>query len=152
MELENDTVYDDYGMTEDDKERRVYDITNNVEGRLETLRASCNALASTTMSYDLGKAVGFKHNDQPVSWTRKDILTYALGVGAKHDELSLVYELGRAILTSLPSTISKFTRFTDKSWGPLPTYPVVLGLKGDDQDVTSFANKARGKALPAGFA
>ncbi|KAG2354429.1 HotDog domain-containing protein [Suillus spraguei] len=70
------------------------------------------------MSYDLGKAVGFKPKDQPVSWTRKDIITYALGVGAKHDELSLVYEL-------------------DKSWGPLPTYPVVLALKGDDQDLNS---------------
>jgi len=36
----------------------------------------------------------------------------------------------------------------DKSWGPLPTYPVVLGLKGDDQDISLFADKARGEALP----
>ncbi|KAH0831247.1 HotDog domain-containing protein [Lanmaoa asiatica] len=61
------------------------------------------------MSYDLSKAVGYKTADQPVSWTRKDIITYALGVGAKKDDLSLVY---------------------DKAWAPLPTYPVVLGLKG----------------------
>ncbi|OAX39282.1 hypothetical protein K503DRAFT_769629 [Rhizopogon vinicolor AM-OR11-026] len=81
------------------------------------------------MSYDLAKAVGFKPKDQSVSWTRKDIITYAIGVGAKHDELSLVYEL-------------------DKSWGPLPTYPVVLGLKGEDQDVTLFADKVRGEPLP----
>ncbi|OJA13911.1 hypothetical protein AZE42_13174 [Rhizopogon vesiculosus] len=81
------------------------------------------------MSYDLAKVVGFKPKDQPVSWTRKDIITYAIGVGAKHDELSLVYEL-------------------DKSWGPLPTYPVVLGLKGEDQDVTLFADKVGGEPLP----
>ncbi|KIJ64806.1 hypothetical protein HYDPIDRAFT_28168 [Hydnomerulius pinastri MD-312] len=81
------------------------------------------------MSYDLGKAVGHQVADQPVSWTRKDIITYALGVGAKRDELSLVYEL-------------------DKSWGPLPTYPVVLGLKGDDTDVSFFANKVGAKTLP----
>ncbi|KAH7907811.1 HotDog domain-containing protein [Hygrophoropsis aurantiaca] len=81
------------------------------------------------MSYDLEKAVGFKAEDQPVSWTRKDIITYALGVGAKRDELSLVYEL-------------------DKSWGPLPTYPVVLGLKGDDTDVSLFASKIAGRAIP----
>ncbi|KAJ8597649.1 hypothetical protein M405DRAFT_803380 [Rhizopogon salebrosus TDB-379] len=81
------------------------------------------------MSYDLGKVVGFKLKDQPVAWTRKDIITYAIGVGAKQDDLSLVYEL-------------------DKSWGPLPTYPVVLFLKGDDQDVTLFAEKARGENLP----
>ncbi|KIK39538.1 hypothetical protein CY34DRAFT_808163 [Suillus luteus UH-Slu-Lm8-n1] len=81
------------------------------------------------MSYDLGKAVGYKAKDQPVSWTRKDIITYAIGVGAKHDELSLVYVL-------------------NKSWGPLPTYPVVLGLKGDDQDVTLFAAKSSAQPLP----
>ncbi|KIK98865.1 hypothetical protein PAXRUDRAFT_823366 [Paxillus rubicundulus Ve08.2h10] len=81
------------------------------------------------MSYDLSKAVGYKADDKPVSWTRKDILTYALGVGAKKDELSLVYEL-------------------DKSWGPLPTYPVVLSLKGDDTDVSLFADKIGARALP----
>ena len=63
-----------------------------------------------------------------VSWNRKDIITYALGVGAKHDELSLVYgkefritvrlvhtnltvvELGSAFLTSLRSAIDGFHR------------------------------------------
>ncbi|KAF9224920.1 hypothetical protein BS17DRAFT_779279 [Gyrodon lividus] len=81
------------------------------------------------MSYDLGKAVGYQMADKPVSWTRKDILTYALGVGAKKDELSLVYEL-------------------DRSWGPLPTYPVVLSLKGGDSDVSFFADKVGADVLP----
>jgi len=45
---------------------------------------------------------------------------YAVGVGAKADELSQAYELSPA-------------------WSPLPTYPLVLGLKGDSQDVTDFS-------------
>ncbi|KAF8558654.1 peroxisomal dehydratase [Imleria badia] len=78
--------------------------------------------------YDLSRAVGYKTVDQSVSWTRKDIITYALGVGAKKNELSLVY---------------------DKAWAPLPTYPVVLGFKGDDTDVSFFARKlAGGKPIP----
>ncbi|KAH7883044.1 MaoC like domain-containing protein [Phlebopus sp. FC_14] len=80
-------------------------------------------------SYDLAKAVGFRSADQPVSWTRKDILTYALGVGAKRDDLALVYEL-------------------DKSWGPFPTFPVVLSLKGDDTDVSLFASKVAAEPIP----
>ncbi|KAF9238087.1 MaoC like domain-containing protein [Melanogaster broomeanus] len=84
------------------------------------------------MSYDLAKAVGYKTPDQPVSWTRKDIITYALGVGAKRDELSLVY--GKLQATALV--------------GPLPTYPVVLPLKGDDPDVTLFADKVGGSRAP----
>ncbi|KAI9567734.1 MaoC like domain-containing protein [Boletus coccyginus] len=81
------------------------------------------------MNYDLAQAVGHKTADQPVSWTRKDIITYALGVGAKKDDLALVYEL-------------------DKAWGPLPTYPVVLGLKGDDTDVSLFASKIGADHIP----
>jgi acyl dehydratase len=73
---------------------------------------------------DLGQVVGFKVKDKPVSWNKRDLLTYAVGVGAKKNDLSLVYEL-------------------DKSWAPLPTYPVVLGLKGDGQDVNLFADQVR---------
>ncbi|EIW79595.1 hypothetical protein CONPUDRAFT_58660 [Coniophora puteana RWD-64-598 SS2] len=74
------------------------------------------------MSYDLAKAVGYKKEDQPVSWTKKDVITYAVGVGAKADQLSLVYG-------------------AHKAWGPLPTFPVVLPLKGTDTDVTDFSAK-----------
>lgn len=81
------------------------------------------------MGYDLAKAVGFQLRDKPVSWTRKDLLTYALGVGAKRDELPLVYEL-------------------DKSWGPLPTFPVVLSFKGEDTDVSLFASKHANEVIP----
>ncbi|KZP17015.1 hypothetical protein FIBSPDRAFT_1047129 [Athelia psychrophila] len=81
------------------------------------------------MSVDLSKAVGFKFDDEPVSWKKQDLLAYAVGVGAKATDLALVYEL-------------------DKSWAPIPTYPVVLGLKGNDDDVTLFTSKARTSNVP----
>ncbi|KAG6333401.1 hypothetical protein ID866_5683 [Astraeus odoratus] len=87
------------------------------------------------MPYDLGKAIGFQLPDKPVSWTRKDLITYALGVGAKRDDLSLVY--GASCFS-----------VSHKSWGPLPTYPVVLALKGEDTDVSLFASKLTGETIP----
>ncbi|TFK75558.1 peroxisomal dehydratase [Pluteus cervinus] len=80
-------------------------------------------------SYDLSKVVGFQLPDRPVSWNKRDLLTYAVGVGAKSDELQYVYEL-------------------DKGFTPLPTYPVVLSFKGADQDVNLFAERARSGPIP----
>ncbi|KAG6878438.1 hypothetical protein C0992_008157 [Termitomyces sp. T32_za158] len=81
------------------------------------------------MVVDLSKVVGFTLPDRPVSWNKRDLLTYAVGVGAKSDDLSLVYEL-------------------DKSFAALPTYPVVLPLKGDDQDVNVFSERVKGRPIP----
>ena len=46
-----------------------------------------------------------------VSWTRKDIITYALGVGAKRDELSLVY--GMSLGHAGTKNICKLNNFTE---------------------------------------
>ncbi|TFL03097.1 peroxisomal dehydratase [Pterulicium gracile] len=81
------------------------------------------------MSYDPSKAVGFQSPDKPVSWNKRDLLLYAIGVGAKKDEFPLIYEL-------------------DKSFGPLPTYPVVLTFKGDDQDTNVFTERVKSAPLP----
>ncbi|KII91605.1 hypothetical protein PLICRDRAFT_38402 [Plicaturopsis crispa FD-325 SS-3] len=81
------------------------------------------------MSIDLSKAIGHKSADIPVSWNKRDLLAYAVGVGAKKDDLSLVYEL-------------------DKNWAPIPTYPVVLNLKGDSEDVNVFTEKAKLEPIP----
>ncbi|KAF9460421.1 peroxisomal dehydratase [Collybia nuda] len=81
------------------------------------------------MSADLSKVVGYTLPDRPVAWNKRDLLTYAVGVGAKNDEFSFVYEL-------------------DKSFAPLPTYPVVLQLKGDDQDVNLFSERVKGRPVP----
>jgi len=86
-------------------------------------------IVSPTMSVDLSKVVGFQMPDRPVGWNKRDLLTYAAGIGAKNDEFSFVYEL-------------------DKSFAAIPTYPVVLQLKGDGQDVNLFADKAKGISVP----
>lgn len=68
---------------------------------------------------DLAKAVGFLDDEQPVSWNQRDLLLYAVGIGAKADDFSIVNEL-------------------DPTWAPFPTYPVVLSFKGVEQDVVNF--------------
>ncbi|EPS93283.1 hypothetical protein FOMPIDRAFT_1026592 [Fomitopsis schrenkii] len=79
---------------------------------------------------DLAKAVGYQHDDKPVAWNQRDLLVYAVGIGAKKDDFSLVNELGKA-------------------WAPFPTYPVVLGFKGTSQDIVDFRQlMAGGKQVP----
>ncbi|KAF8603348.1 peroxisomal dehydratase [Ceratobasidium sp. AG-I] len=82
---------------------------------------------------ELAKAVGYESKPSPVTWTKRDLLLYALGIGAKHDELEYVYEL-------------------DKGFVAFPTYPVVLMLKGANPDVTDFSKVVgsdRAPGLPA---
>ncbi|KAG8767343.1 hypothetical protein FRC12_006303 [Ceratobasidium sp. 428] len=82
---------------------------------------------------DLAKAVGYESKPTPVAWTKRDLLLYALGIGAKHDELQYVYELDQAFVA-------------------FPTYPVVLMLKGASADVTDFSKMVgsdRAPGLPA---
>lgn len=77
---------------------------------------------------DLSKVVGATMPDKPVAWNKRDLLTYAVGVGAKNDEFPFVYEL-------------------DPNFAPLPTFPVVLALKGADQDLNLFSERIRGPAI-----
>ncbi|KAJ3412557.1 hypothetical protein HDV05_000591 [Chytridiales sp. JEL 0842] len=67
---------------------------------------------------DLQKALAYKYPDQKVSYNRRDLILYALGIGAT--DLKFTYEL-------------------DKNFTAFPTYPLVLPLKGDFQDVNSYA-------------
>ncbi|KAF7343268.1 putative enoyl-CoA hydratase 2 [Mycena venus] len=80
------------------------------------------------MAADLSKVVGHEEPAQPVSWNKRDLLIYAAGIGAKADDLNVVYEL-------------------DKSFAALPTYPVVLSFKGDSQETNVFAERM-GKPPP----
>ncbi|KAI0061092.1 peroxisomal dehydratase [Artomyces pyxidatus] len=80
----------------------------------------------------LEKLIGYQYEDQPVSWNKRDLLTYAIGIGAKSNDFQFVYEL-------------------DKSFAAFPTYPVVLFLKGDDQDVNLFADRIKGRHTPEGM-
>jgi len=56
-----------------------------------------------------------------VAYNRRDLIVYAVGIGCS--ELRFVYE-------------------NDPSFSPFPTYPIVLGFKGTDQDVVSFPSPA----------
>ncbi|KAI8805324.1 HotDog domain-containing protein [Cladochytrium replicatum] len=69
---------------------------------------------------DVSKAVGHSFPSEKVQYNRRDLILYALGVGV--NDLRFVYEL-------------------DKDFGAFPTYPLVLPLKGDSFDVTSFAER-----------
>jgi acyl dehydratase len=84
-------------------------------------------------SIQLEKIFNKEYTAEPTSWNKRDLLTYAIGIGAKTCEKQFVYEL-------------------DPSFSAFPTYPVVLGFKGTDQDVVNFAERIRGsnniKGLP----
>ncbi|KAJ7206509.1 peroxisomal dehydratase [Mycena pura] len=80
------------------------------------------------MATDLSKVVGYELPAKPVSWNKRDLLIYAAGVGAKADDLGIVY---------------------DKSFAPLPTFPVVLPFKGDSQELNLFAERMMGQPIPS---
>ncbi|KLO18657.1 peroxisomal dehydratase [Schizopora paradoxa] len=71
---------------------------------------------------NLEKAVGVELDVEPVAWNTRDLLLYAVGIGAKKDDLAMVYEL-------------------DKHFAPFPTYPVVLPLKGESQELNVFRER-----------
>lgn len=60
-----------------------------------------------------------------VSYNTRDLLTYAVGIGCS--ELRYVYE-------------------HDEDFQAFPTYPIVLGFKGTDQDVVDFPSEAMQEA------
>lgn len=73
-------------------------------------------------SVDVSKAAGHVYEAETVACTRRDYLLYALSVGVPENDLRWLYEL-------------------DIDFGPLPTYPLCLLLKGDDWDVNSFMER-----------
>ncbi|KAH9988421.1 peroxisomal dehydratase [Russula vinacea] len=73
----------------------------------------------------LEKLFGEEYTAEPASWNKRDLLTYAVGIGAKTSESNS---------TVLPS---------DPSFSAFPTYPVVLGFKGTDQDVINFTERIK---------
>ncbi|KAE8222959.1 hypothetical protein CF319_g3924 [Tilletia indica] len=81
---------------------------------------------------DFARTLGHASEDQPVAWRKRDLLLYAVGIGAGPDDLSYVYE-------------------GNPNWRPFPTYPLVLPLRGDDDDVNVFAERISGRAKLPGF-
>ncbi|KAF8507781.1 peroxisomal dehydratase [Gautieria morchelliformis] len=74
--------------------------------------------------------------DHPINvvWNKRDLLLYAVGIGAQKTDFPFVYG----------------TAYLDKKFSAFPTYPVVLPLKLDNTDVSNFRDlvKGRGEAVP----
>eukprot|EP00510_Aplanochytrium_minuta_P003213 CAMPEP_0184021430 /NCGR_PEP_ID=MMETSP0954-20121128/9928_1 /TAXON_ID=627963 /ORGANISM="Aplanochytrium sp, Strain PBS07" /LENGTH=265 /DNA_ID=CAMNT_0026303457 /DNA_START=46 /DNA_END=840 /DNA_ORIENTATION=- len=68
-----------------------------------------------------------KWYEQKVSYNKRDLLTYAVGIGC--DDMNFVYE-------------------HDENFAAFPTYPIVLNFKGTDQDVVSFPSEAMTEGAP----
>lgn len=81
---------------------------------------------------DFDKSVGHSEADQPVSWNRRDLLLYSVGIGANEKQLDYVYE-------------------QSQGFRPFPTYPIVLGLKGTSDDITVFSEMIGSRQSIPGF-
>lgn len=71
-------------------------------------------------------------DDAPVSWNRRDLLLYAVGVGAGPDELDYTYE-------------------ASNNFRSIPSYPLVLGLKGNSDDTNVFADQIASRSGTPGL-
>lgn len=80
-------------------------------------------MSSTDISAHLGTKKSI-----PVSYTRRDLILYSLGIGAT--EPQFVYE-------------------NDSGFAAFPTFPMVLGFKGKEQDVVSFPSPAMMESMVA---
>jgi peroxisomal enoyl-CoA hydratase 2 len=76
---------------------------------------------------DPSAAVGHRFAPEPVAWNRKDLMLYALGLGVTDDE---------------------YTFENNENFGALPTFPLVLRLKGTSSDLQSFGSQQTFKNIP----
>jgi len=70
---------------------------------------------------DVSKAVGFQPPPQKVVYNSRDLMLYAFSIGVKQDELKFLYE-------------------NEPDFAAFPTYPLVLGLKKDQQGVSVYGS------------
>ncbi|KAI9105458.1 HotDog domain-containing protein [Phlyctochytrium arcticum] len=82
-------------------------------------------MSGKKVQVDLNKAVGYKYPSDKVRYNRRDLLVYAAGLNLADP---------------------KFTYELDKNFAPFPTYPLVLPLKGDTNDVNSYAERSGSNA------
>jgi len=75
---------------------------------------------------DITKHIGQTAPTVPVSFNRKDLILYAIGIGCQ--ELNFVYE-------------------NSPNFSAFPTYPIVLGFKGSEQDVVGFPSTVMAKTM-----
>ncbi|KAF9429027.1 hypothetical protein BGZ76_001954 [Entomortierella beljakovae] len=70
---------------------------------------------------DVSKAVGFKFRPQPVVFTSRDLILYAISIGVKQEELNFLYEMS-------------------PNFAAFPTYPLVLGLKKNTHGISPYGS------------
>lgn len=75
---------------------------------------------------DITKHIGKTSPTVKVSFNKRDLILYAVGIGC--NELNFVYE-------------------NSKNFAAFPTYPIVLAFKGEEQDVVSFPSKVMTKTM-----
>ncbi|KAJ3487666.1 hypothetical protein NLG97_g6356 [Lecanicillium saksenae] len=76
-----------------------------------------------------GPGVGFEYPPQKVSWLQRDLLLFANSIGANAEELHLLYEL-------------------HPNFAAFPTYPVILSIKGNTQEVIDFYASSGAISIP----
>jgi acyl dehydratase len=81
------------------------------------------------MAYDPTKAIGHTVPDKATKWNRRDVLLYAVGIGAKATDLNMVYEL-------------------NPNFSVFPTFPAVLNFRGESQDVIDFNGSFKASPIP----
>ncbi|KAI0294718.1 peroxisomal dehydratase [Multifurca ochricompacta] len=98
---------------------------------------------TTVSSHTLQRIVGREYGADPVSWNRRDLLAYALGIGATPAEQQFVNGTSAFppcnIHFGLTAERSPYLEL-HPSFAAFPTFPVVLFLKGKDDSVTEFTN------------
>lgn len=103
------------------------------------------------MNLDL--AIGHTYPRQPVSWNQRDLILYALSVSlaltAFHCRIALPTVSISFTQVGAKANEPQFNYERDPNWHPLPTYPLVLTLKGESNDVQTFDNSSI--KLPPGF-
>jgi len=82
--------------------------------------------------YELTQCLGFEYPVQPISWNQRDLILYAISIGAREDDYDLIWEKSE-----------KFQAF--------PTFPTVLPFKGAKTDVIDFARHFGGGRQPPGL-
>ncbi|KAI9333346.1 peroxisomal dehydratase [Zopfochytrium polystomum] len=87
-------------------------------------------MAEKNPTVDVSKIVGYKYPDRHVTYNKRDLLLYAVSIGAT--DLRFTYEL-------------------DPLFEAFPTYALVLALKGDSGDVNSYAERSKGTFSIPGF-
>jgi len=75
---------------------------------------------------DISSFIGKASPDIKVSFNKRDLILYALGIGC--DDLNFVYE-------------------NSPNFAAFPTYPIVLGFKGTETDVLSFPSPPMMKTM-----